>query len=434
MSFLSPLWLAALAALTLPLLIHLLSRGERRRIRVGSTRLLREAARHQARRLRPTRLLLLAVRCLLLAALALALAEPRLAREPAPRPDVTWVVVDPEVTALDDPQLAGTLAAALDEAETKSWLVDGLPEIDADQAPPAEQKADLWSLLREIDTSMPPGAMLEIFAVDRLDRLRGERPTLRRPLRWHLAPVETGDLASGEPPRKESPPIRAALLAAPERAADAALVRAALDAASHSLGRELLDAPLAEAELVVRLDPSPMPEDVLAAVRGGAVLIRDGSDEFVTLPGEVGRVTPREPGAAPFTAHRRAALPPRPDALVEWTDGEGAAWLDVSRVGAGWSYRVHGRFHPRWTDLVDRPAFPIWWRALLARHLPEASPRSVEASAGGQGRPRVEIGKPPLTTRHTTSPEQLAWLVVALAFLAERWLATRVQEKSVTIT
>lgn len=64
------------AAVALPITIHLLSRLRRRREPWAAMRLLQEAFRRQRARLRMERWLLLAVRCLLVGLLGLVLAGP----------------------------------------------------------------------------------------------------------------------------------------------------------------------------------------------------------------------------------------------------------------------------------------------------------------------------------------------------------------------
>ncbi|HEY6222774.1 MAG TPA: BatA domain-containing protein, partial [Gemmatimonadales bacterium] len=68
----TPLWLAALAALAVPIALHLWSRRSGRAVRVGSIRLLGGAPPAMARRPRLHDPWLLALRCALLAALVLA--------------------------------------------------------------------------------------------------------------------------------------------------------------------------------------------------------------------------------------------------------------------------------------------------------------------------------------------------------------------------
>jgi len=73
-------WLAAagVAAMALPILIHLLLRRRREPVPWAAMRLLRQALREQARRLRLEQLLVLALRCLILLAVGVAVAQPLL--------------------------------------------------------------------------------------------------------------------------------------------------------------------------------------------------------------------------------------------------------------------------------------------------------------------------------------------------------------------
>ncbi len=71
---------AGLAAVSIPILIHLLLRQRRRPIPWAAMRFLLEAYRRQRRKLRLQQLILLAVRCLVIALLALALGRPALER------------------------------------------------------------------------------------------------------------------------------------------------------------------------------------------------------------------------------------------------------------------------------------------------------------------------------------------------------------------
>lgn len=71
---------AGLAAVALPILVHLLMRRRRKPVRWAAMRFLAEAMRRQRRRLRLEQILLLLARCLLVACVGLAVARPLLDR------------------------------------------------------------------------------------------------------------------------------------------------------------------------------------------------------------------------------------------------------------------------------------------------------------------------------------------------------------------
>ena len=68
--------IAGIVGIAIPILIHLLWRQRRKPVRWGAMRFLLEAYRRHRRRLQLEQLLLLAVRCLIVALLGLALARP----------------------------------------------------------------------------------------------------------------------------------------------------------------------------------------------------------------------------------------------------------------------------------------------------------------------------------------------------------------------
>ncbi len=76
LNFLNPIYLWGILGLSLPVLIHLLTRRQQTHIRFSAVYLLSQAQKRSIRRSRPNRLLLLMLRCLALACLCLALSHP----------------------------------------------------------------------------------------------------------------------------------------------------------------------------------------------------------------------------------------------------------------------------------------------------------------------------------------------------------------------
>ena len=138
--WLFPAGLTALAALLLPLLIHLARRDEQQRIDFAALRWLSARPRPR-RRIRFDEWPLLLVRLLLLALLAVLLARPALhgIEDETPR-----VAVAPGVDAT-----AARNALASDKAQWL-WLAPGFPAFDM---PPPRPAQPLASLLRELDAT-----------------------------------------------------------------------------------------------------------------------------------------------------------------------------------------------------------------------------------------------------------------------------------------
>ncbi|MDH5763956.1 MAG: BatA domain-containing protein, partial [Nitrospinota bacterium] len=66
-SFTSPVFLLGLLGLTIPVLIHLLTRRQQTRLPFSAVYLLRQVQKRSVRKSRPNRLLLLLLRCLAIA-------------------------------------------------------------------------------------------------------------------------------------------------------------------------------------------------------------------------------------------------------------------------------------------------------------------------------------------------------------------------------
>src|SRR5215831_21070451 len=95
MNFLNPLFLFGLAAAAIPVLIHLFTRRKPREVRFPSLDFLTEVNQSEIRRLRLKQWLLLLLRTLAVAALALAMSRPALRGSTAPggRASTTVIVL-----------------------------------------------------------------------------------------------------------------------------------------------------------------------------------------------------------------------------------------------------------------------------------------------------------------------------------------------------
>ncbi len=185
-TLLAPLGLAALAALAIPLIIHIARRNESRTVQFAAMRWL-EARPRPRRRMRFDELWLLAVRLLLLTLLALWLAQPALFGVTDDRPVVAVVPGAVESAA---PEIEGA---------RRVWLAPDFPDL-ASPAPPAS--ANPISLLRELDASLPPEASLTVVAPSILDGVDAERPVLSRAVDWRVAQAPSpAEVDPPEPPR-----------------------------------------------------------------------------------------------------------------------------------------------------------------------------------------------------------------------------------------
>ncbi len=361
-----PAALAALAALAMPLAVHLARRSVLRPVDFAALRWL-EARRRPRAQWRLDEWLLLLVRLLLVTLVALWLARPALEGVADRTP---WTVVVPG---------AARPSGVTGEAR---WLAPGLPPLDR-PAPAGPQP--VGSLLREVDAALPPGAALTVVVPATIEGADAERPRLSRAVTWRVVrgamPAATA-VTAAQPPKLtvRYPPtytagvrfLRATAVAwaLPGRAPafDAAPVGTALPASPGVLvwlGDAL----------------SPAARDWVR--RGGTAVMQ---------------------GAA------------HPDDTVVWRDAVGSALVTSTPLGRGRILRLTRRLDPAGLPQLLDPDFPARFRALF--DTPPPAPTRVAAAdyiptTGGATYP------PP-------ARDLQPWLalLIAAVFLAERALAT----------
>ncbi|NOT08085.1 MAG: hypothetical protein HOP28_07760 [Gemmatimonadales bacterium] len=194
MRFAQPWSLWLLAALAVPLVIHLRKSRGGRVIRVGSLRHLagQDAMSRWVPRLREWPLLL--VRLALLALFVAILADPyREAGRSSGTERRAAIFVAPEV--LDSAGLADPLLDSLRTAgSTVRLLAPGFVEVRLDSVSAAPASAGpVWSLVREALDSLDGATDVLVIAPAEAEHYRGSRPVLPMPVRWHLVSRSPAD-------------------------------------------------------------------------------------------------------------------------------------------------------------------------------------------------------------------------------------------------
>ncbi|GGK05290.1 BatA domain-containing protein [Luteimonas terricola] len=413
-ALLLPAGLAALAALLLPLLLHLARREERRPVDFAALRWLSTRLRPR-RSVRFEEWLLLALRLLLVALLALLLARPVLYGTDDDRP---WIVAVPglapaallEATRPDAGGSAATTVNPGVEAEWR-WLVPGFPAADpaSPSAPSPSTAHAISSLLRQLDMRMPAGAALTVLVPPVLEGVDAERPRLSRAVDWRVVEAPAIPTTDAPAPHATHDPAQAPRLTirhAPDRAASARYLRAAalawnagaaggVDASSDEAAVDLaaidkdsgLLPPASDTDVLAWLAPGEVPPAVLAWVESGgtALLSHDA-----TLQGLEG-------------------------AVAHWRDPDGHALLQGAVLGHGRALQWTRPLRPDAVPALLEADFPHRLRAVL---VPPAPPSRVVAA---EHAPLVgAVGPWPQGAR-----ELSPWLalLIALLFVIERWIA-----------
>lgn len=406
LALLLPAGLAALAAVVLPLLIHLARRSEQRPTVFAALQWLRRKPKPR-HRIRFDEWPLLLVRLLLLTLLALLLARPVLY---GGHDDAPWVVVAPGIDAPDD---RGSFAPA-----DARWhrLEPGFPPLDAAPTPahlPAG-RASITSLLRELDATLPPGVALTVLVPPVLDGVDGQRPRLSRRVDWRVMPAvadtttgaRAADVArSGARSPAADPDAQAAphvsVRYAPGREPALRYLRAAISAWSPAQTGESARRPTRGADIAPIDAPLPDSTRHLIWLASGSLppavcdWVRSGGTALLDM-----QATP-------------CAMAP---SVALWRDDAGVPLVEASAFGRGRMMRFTRELTPQSMPVLLEGAFPTRLRALFQ---PAASPPArVPAAdhaplAGG--------------AHYAQPPRELApWLIVlvALVFVIERTMAT----------
>jgi hypothetical protein len=382
MSFalLAPLGLAALAALAIPIAIHLVRRIELQTTPFAALRWIAERIRPR-RRLRFERPWLLLLRLALLALVALLLAKPVL-DEPA-------IAAGSRVLVAPGADLrAARSAVKLANADWR-WLAPGFPSIEA---PTPSANAPIASLMREADAELPRDAKLAIVVPEQLAGLDGERPMLAHEIEWHI-------VAGGMSDDTVAANAKLALAVRHAPASEPALkylraAAAALDAdgsAHVTIDTATQDAALPDANTTLLwLGTEPTPA-VRRWIESGGTAIVDHA--------------PRA-GGAPV-----------------WRDADGRVLARAEPLGRGRLVTLESALLPQSTPALLDAEFPHQLLALVQRDAP--APTRAPASAMTPAHANSVSATSPASR---TTPKPLdAWLALAIAalILVERIVATR---------
>lgn len=365
-ALLVPAALAALAALIVPLVIHIARRSEQNPTDFAALRWLREKPRPRYR-IRFDERLLLALRLALLALLGLWLAHPVLFGAGDAREVVAVVPgVDPARVAAGEAR--------------RVWLAPGFPALDE----PAT-RAPVASLVRQLDAELTPVARLTIVVPETLQGVDGARLRLSRTVTWRVVP---GAMAVARAPDVAPPELVVRGDGSGLRYLRAAAASWAVPPKTAAVSVAGVETPVPEnARYLVWLSRAEIPEAVSRWVReGGTILL--ASD------------TPTD-----------AAMPE----IAYWRDGTGAALIEGGPVGLGRMLRFTRALTPAAMPEVLDASFAAQLRRVLQPAPPPARvfARDYAPEAGAEPYPQ-----PPRDLR--------PWLALLIAglFLMERWFAT----------
>ncbi|MFT3827134.1 MAG: BatA domain-containing protein [Chitinophagaceae bacterium] len=193
--FLQPIWLSAITAIAIPIIIHWWNNRQRKTLLVGSIAFLASNTKQRVQNRRISDWLLLVLRCLMILLLALLLAQPVWKNVNARNPEKGWLLMERQTLQQNYSQHKRLIDSLTQAGYVFCYFEPGLQKTTLKEA--LEQKNDTAivpaisyrSLFVAADQKAPAGLPLYIFTGNRLQQFTGVQPATARTVQWHTAPA-----------------------------------------------------------------------------------------------------------------------------------------------------------------------------------------------------------------------------------------------------
>lgn len=190
LQFLQPILLFSLAGIIVPVIIHLWNIKQGKTLKIGSISLLSEGSRQSAGSLKLTELLLLFLRCLLLALLALLISQPIWKQQVTATKENGWILMEKatlrEAYENNKAKINSLLKAGCEfHYFNATFEKDNLEEaLKIQKDTIISQTISYWGLLTQLNEEIPDSLPVYLFTGNRLNRFSGDRPKLSLNLHW----------------------------------------------------------------------------------------------------------------------------------------------------------------------------------------------------------------------------------------------------------
>jgi hypothetical protein len=425
---LQPSWLYALAGISIPVIIHLWNQRPGRILKVGSTSLVPEEAKEYKRSLQLSDLLLLLLRCLLIAVLAIVLANPNWKKPFTASRQKGWILISrqnlKETYAHFKPQVDSLYKDGLEfhyfnEGFAKEKLEDALVK-------PADTTAGIlsyWKLSELLDLSIPASIPVYIFTDNYLKHFSGSRPTLSFRPNW-LSYTPPASPVPAATINTDTTTLNISIFT-DKYANDARYIKAAIDAIQSFSKRNIKTSIVNKNEQVTVkqdwlfwLSDAPVNENINAA------------NIFSYSPGKPQTISSviNTDETTSLSVSLYKSITPN-DSLNNnteniWKDGFGNSILSYTNSNNRKFYTLYTHFDPSWNELVWNSDFPaVMYNLLLRRNTGVASAPGYQLIDQKQLMPAYSLAgvqKGKAVSLESVDISGIFWLVVILLFIAER--------------
>lgn len=467
LQLLYPIGLLALTGLIVPLIIHLWNVKQGKRIKIGSIALLGESSSLSSRSFRLTDWLLLILRLILLALLALLLAQPFLRTKENKTAQQGWILmpraVFPKVYQSERKTIDSLVKLGYELHDFGiGFSTFSLKDTSASYSLAALPSVAYTSLFNQLNQQLPEGFPVWLFADHRLNKFGATLHENRVNLNWRsLKSTDTLSKWSvsqdGQTYEAVSVPASTsyhkttAATAKPKlnvliydgnNRTEGTYLRAALEAIANFTQRNLsirnwngVGQNLPEADLGFWLSSQIPAPAFLQSIKKEGGLLRYAPGKAMAVK-SVLVLKDQTVDQGHLIALYQKINAENDKGKVLWTDGFGAPLLTLDKANGINNYHFYSRFNPQWTDLVWKAEFV---KALLplVTNAADAADMGFDTNQSDQrvnrqsqsGAAKAIKTASVVKVERTTALSPWIWGLAFLLFFVERILSFRKKTK-----
>jgi hypothetical protein len=487
----TPIWLFALAAIGIPVMIHLWNIKPGKTLKVGSISLFTESSPKSSRSFKLLDILLLLLRCLLLILLAFLLAAPLWQQHLQAGKAKGWLLVPKANFTEVYHRYKSTIDSANKQGYEFHYFDKDFPKADLNELllHPAKdtisaKPVNYWALVKQLGHYIPASVKAEVFTPNSISYFEGDKPATNLNINWHTytpadsvktwlaeawltangnirvmqatttptgtsyqyndvknggqsggqysVGIENGQpvVTLGQSKLPVDTTVQRIAIYADKNIADANYLKAALNAIAQLTQRKTL--------IKTYTDPNAIADGQswiywLSDKPVANTIAQKTSNLFTYQTGKVNEVNSWISNSGAYsvvqsqtkiTLSKTVSAKPVGNAI--WTDGFGSPILSVTHQDKLNTYHFYSRFNPGWNELVWSDEFPKWLLTLNSgdSRLDKYDNRGISAE---QLLPAHTDNEKTVTGAQINYVDlsRYLWIILALAFFIERWLATK---------
>jgi hypothetical protein len=428
LELLQPLWLFALTGITIPVIVHFWNQRPGKTLKVGSTALVIENATEYRRSVKLSDIVLLLVRCVLIAVLAGALSNPVWKRPLALSRQKGWIVIPPQhlneiylhfKTEIDSLKNAGFEFHYFKE----NFQTESIEKAVSTAYDTTNSKSySYWTLLTLLDEIVPRHIPVYLFTDNYLEHFSGKRPSLEASIYWStFSPT----YSTTQQVQEQVHDSLNCIIYTDHYTNDAYYIKAAIDAiksySKKNINCAIITNPQEIAvypDWIFWLSDEQPPVNLRAK---NMLTYKKGKARAISSMIDI-----REIAASPVRLYKSISFDNTDHPVDErWTDGFGNPILTKEEKDSMNYYSLFTHFDPSWNELVWNDNFPALLYKLISNDniVMKADYRTIDQQ---QLLPNTVQHIEKKQDRNTFEEINLAgfsWLLLLLLFFGERLLS-----------